>query len=266
MALTCAQCGTENPDDAYFCSKCGAQVWTPGVAPAAPAWGQEPPAMEPPAAVTFPPPPPSANRIAPPPPGAPADPSAFLVDNAPVAPAPPPSTYTPPQDYGQYQQAAPPAQPYAGYGYAPPPPDGNTSGMGTAYPAPAFTQGWTFAGCVPWGLFAFMNGNSTMGAIGLVAQFFGLHLVYAIYMGIKGRELAWQGRRFDSVGQYDDTMKAWNKWGIIVTVVLGILLALYFVGVFVFAFWAASQPGAMNSPSTTTPPPASSSSADVSSS
>jgi hypothetical protein len=256
MALKCAQCGTENPNDAYFCSKCGAQVWSAFNQPAGPTnlAAADPGSM--PAVST-----PTPNLI-PPPPTSAGGSSGFLIDKAATPPpaSPPPATAYAPQEYSHYH--TPMAAPVSsGYGYAPLPPDGNTSGMGTAYPAPAQSQGWTFAGCVPWGLFAFFNGNSTMGALGLVAQFFGLHIVYAIYMGIKGRELAWQGRRFDSVSQFEDTMKAWNRAGIIVTIVLAIFILLYFVVVFGLVFWAATNPDAMGTPSST--PPASSSSVSI---
>jgi hypothetical protein len=118
--------------------------------------------------------------------------------------------------------------------------DGNTSGMGPGYPVPQEAQGWTFAGFVPWALFAFFNGINTWGAIGLVLWFFGAYLVYSIYMGIKGKELAWQGRRFDSIEQFNETMKAWNTWGIIMLCVIGGFIVLYFVFVFLMVFLAAS--------------------------
>ena len=258
MALTCAQCGTENPDDAYFCGKCGAQVWSAFNQPAGPtSLGTTPADAAGTPAGTLPSAPVTPNRIAPPPPGSLGG-SAFLIDNAsspPAAPPPPSSPAYAPQDYGQYQTPVTgPAT--AGYGYAPTPPDGNTSGMGTGYIAPPQAQGWTFGGCIPWGLFGFFNGSTLWGVLGLVAHFTGLSLVYAIYIGIKGKELAWQNRRFDSMHQFEETMKAWNKWGIIVTVIEVVLLVLYFVGVFTFAMWAAMNPEAMGdtgATSTTTP-------------
>lgn len=259
MALKCAQCGTENPDDAYFCSKCGAQVWSAFNKPAGPtSIGGELPGDS---GATAPLSPATPNRIAPPPPS-PEGESGFLIDkpSVPATPPPPPSSAYAPQDYSQFQAPVAAAPPVAGYGFAPPPPDGNTSGMGTAYPPPPQTQGWNFGGCVPWGLFGFFNGSTLWGVLGLVAHFTGLSLVYAIYIGIKGKELAWQNRRFDSMMQFEDTMKAWNRWGIIVTVIEVVLLFLYIVFVFGLAMWAATQPSTTVAP---TSPPASSSSVSI---
>jgi hypothetical protein len=167
-----------------------------------------------------------------------------LIDKGPVPspPAqpvlPPPSSYAP-QDYSEYQLPVAATSLQGGYapshtpGYAPPPPDGNTSGMGTAYPAPAATQGWTFAGCIPFGLFGWMNGSTLWGALGLGGSFIGiLGTIYAIYIGIKGKEIAWQNRRFDSEHQFNDTMRAWNNWGIFV-LVAQIILAIIYVFVMV---------------------------------
>jgi hypothetical protein len=91
--------------------------------------------------------------------------------------------------------------------------------MGPGYPAPAPASGWTFAGCVPFGLFAFFNGSIVWGLVALLGGFIPYvggvaWLVYLIYIGIQGRELAWRSRRFANVQQYVETMNAWNNWGL----------------------------------------------------
>jgi hypothetical protein len=114
------------------------------------------------------------------------------------------------------------------------PADGNTSGMGDAFPPPEVAKGWTFGGIVPFGLFGFINGSPLWGAIGLVGSFFGIvGLVYLVYIGIQGKQIAWQSRRFDSLQQYADTMRAWNTWGLILLLVWVVLMILYMV----FVFW-----------------------------
>lgn len=112
---------------------------------------------------------------------------------------------------------------------------GNTSGMGEGYPAPTEAEGWTFAGFIPWGLFSFVNGNMLWGILWWVLSFFSLSIVYWIVVGINGKKQAWQGRRFDNVQQFQETMGAWNTWGIIsliagivMTVIIGILYASLF--------------------------------------
>jgi hypothetical protein len=107
---------------------------------------------------------------------------------------------------------------------------GNTSGLGDGYPAPPEAEGWSFGSFVPFGLFSFVNGNSLWGILWWVLNVFSLSLVYIIYVGITGKKQAWQGRRFDSVQQFQETMRAWNFWGIIclATVVFG-MVALFIV-------------------------------------
>ena len=100
------------------------------------------------------------------------------------------------------------------------PPDGNTSGMGEGYLVPPHASGWTFAGFVPFGLFGFVNGLTVWGVVGLIGHFIGiLSIIYWIYIGIQGKELAWKHRRFDSIQQYEETMRAWNTWGLVLFLV-----------------------------------------------
>jgi hypothetical protein len=290
--MKCPKCGGENPDNAFFCGECGAQIGSvfeapepAGAATIVPIAAELPPAPLAPPDAFAPPqpvlPPPSANApgagLLPPPQPAPGDvpppagltpgyvpPPAAAPGSAPAgdtyqvplaAPAyppqpapyvvPPPGTQPPP--YPGY--APPPGAGYAAspaYGYAMPP-DGNTSGMGDTVPVPPQTQGWSFAGCIPFGLFGFLNGVMLWAGLGLAGSllFQPLYLVYAIYMGIKGRELAWRSRRFDSLMQYEDTMRAWNNWGIgcLAALILGGLL--YFI--FAFAIFGSIMSEAMKS-------------------
>ena len=240
--MNCPKCGAENPENAYFCGSCGHQMQSAMSQPEGPAsLGQPPeppPAPEPPA-----PPPPPAPR--------PIDTSA---PGAGLAPPPPSQAYTPPPAQPPAQQAyqppqqgyqQPPPQQYGpppGQGYAPPqyavPADGNTSGMGAGYGEPSEASGWTFAGFVPFGIYAFVMGNVMWGVIGLLSliPYVGgiASLVYAIYIGVNGKKLAWQGKRFDSVEQYAQAMKTWNLIGVLLFV-LGILAGLAFGAFFIFA-------------------------------
>jgi hypothetical protein len=106
-------------------------------------------------------------------------------------------------------------------GYDPNP----ATGMAAAPPASA--AGWTFAGFIPFGIFAFLNGNMMMGIIGLAVNILlcPLYIAYSIYIGIAGRKLAWENRQFSSVEEFESTMKAWNMWGMILLVV-GIVLSM----------------------------------------
>jgi hypothetical protein len=250
--MKCHVCGTENPDDAFFCGSCGAQMSSlldspsgpieeisgdieikplidqPGEVqpqpPLPPPSATTPPRMDvnaPSAGLEQPGPPPPAGAQPPPPP--------------PAYPGAQPAPYQPPPAAPQYGQPG-------GYppGYAPyQPQDGNTSGMGPGYPTPPEASGWTFAGCVPYGLFAFFNGSILWGILGIVLNVFSLGLIYIIYIGIQGRDLAWRNRRFTGVPQFVETMNAWNTWGLVLGIIGIVGMVLYFI--FFIAMIAASE-------------------------
>jgi hypothetical protein len=231
--MQCAKCGAENPDDAYFCGSCGTQLRSSfSASPASPVYdltGSEPPA--PPPANPFGAAEPNASQayqelLGEPPASAPPPAPAYGQQTEPYnpagaypPPAPPQQYQPPPPQYQQYQPPPPPGQYQAPPGYGPAqgygmPPDGNTSGMGQGYPVPPQASGWTFAGFLPWGLFSFFNGDTTWGVIGLVGSFIGiLGIVYAIMVGINGKESAWRNRRFNSIYEYEATMRSWSNWG-----------------------------------------------------
>lgn len=164
----------------------------------------------------------------------------FPPPQQPYLPAQQQQTYLPPAAYGQQQQYGaggpylPPAPPPPGFGYNLPP-DGNTSGMGEGYPLPPGVSGFNAGGCVPFGLFAFINGNTLWGIISLIGLIISpAQLVYAIYIAIQGRELAWRNRRFDSLEQFQDTMQPWNIGGLVL-LGLGVIAFITYIAV-AFAF------------------------------
>ena len=134
-----------------------------------------------------------------------------------------------PEASSSAEQSWPAGQPAQQQPHQPPSP-------APAAPVSGVATGWTFAGFIPFGIFALKNGIATWGWIGLacgiacfipVLNFFGGigAIVYAIYIGINGKQLAWQNRQFASEQQYAETMKAWNMWGIILLIV-GIVLSI----------------------------------------
>ncbi|MCB1220775.1 MAG: hypothetical protein H7A35_05045 [Planctomycetales bacterium] len=107
----------------------------------------------------------------------------------------------------------------------------NSSGMGAAAGVPADAQGFTAAGCVPFGLFAFANGQVALGIVGLIVCWIPVvSTLYALYIGQKGKELAWQGRRFNDINQFNDTMSAWNIAGWICLFLDKILYVIFVIG------------------------------------
>jgi len=254
--MRCAKCGAENPDDAFFCGECGSQLrsalsqpsgaigfppgsWVPPPPPPSvldtPISEQPPePSGEPPAAI---PPPAEGHGAGVPPAAGPTPAGPPLLPPPPYAPPPPPPYAPPPPQPGAGYPYPPSGYAQAGYGY--PPPDYNTSGMGEGYPIPPEASGCTFAGCVPFGLFAFVNGSVLWGVLGLVLGWLGLPgLVYVIYIGIQGRELAWRNRRFAGVEQYVSQMHAWHIAGIVL-LCLGLALTVVYAAVMIAVFMTA---------------------------
>jgi len=111
----------------------------------------------------------------------------------------------------------------------------NSSGWAYARPTPVWARGWTFAGAVPFGLFALYNGMHVYGLVGILLSVFGLPFVwllwplsigYIVYLGLRGRELAWRGRRFTDRLHYEQTMRSWNiagAWSLAIVAVLYLL-------------------------------------------
>lgn len=116
----------------------------------------------------------------------------------------------------------------------------NTSGMGGGQPMPPESQNYNWAGCLPCGIFAFMNGAMMWGLITVVASFF-VGSLASLILVIKGNEFAWQHRRFDSIQQFRETMDAWNYWGRIYFFVSLVLSVLGFVAYFFLVFWMIAQ-------------------------
>ena len=50
----------------------------------------------------------------------------------------------------------------------------------------------------------------------------------AIYLGIKGRELAWRNERWDSLEHFNRVQRSWSLWGLVIIgiAVLGIVAAI----------------------------------------
>ena len=96
----------------------------------------------------------------------------------------------------------------------------NTSGQGSASVLPPELKKWN------WGAF-FLTwiwgiGNSVW--IAFIA--FVLGIIWAIVLGIKGNEWAWQQKKWDSIEHFKKTQRTWAKWGIglfIVWIVIAII-------------------------------------------
>jgi hypothetical protein len=100
----------------------------------------------------------------------------------------------------------------------------NNSGEGKGTIPPEGIKGWS------WGGF-FLNwiwaiGNKTW--IGLFALVPYAGIIMAIILGFKGREWAWQNKRWESVEHFHTVQKRWSFWAVILFAipVIGILAAI----------------------------------------
>jgi hypothetical protein len=98
----------------------------------------------------------------------------------------------------------------------------NNSGMKQdSYPDEI--KGWS------WGAF-FLNwiwaiGNKSY--IGLLALIPYVGFIVSIYLGLKGRQLAWKNKRWDSIEHFIRVQKRWSIWGVVLIVfVFGLGMAL----------------------------------------
>jgi predicted membrane chloride channel (bestrophin family) len=54
-----------------------------------------------------------------------------------------------------------------------------------------------------------------LGGVGLI-----------IYLGFKGNELAWRGRRWEGIDHFRRVQQSWATWGLLVAIAQGILLII----------------------------------------
>ncbi len=101
----------------------------------------------------------------------------------------------------------------------------NNSGQGKVDQLPEGIKGWS------WGAFLlswiWAIGNRTW--IGLIALLPYVGFIMAIVLGIKGRQWAWQNKRWDSVEHFQQVQKKWSFWGVLIVVGifgLGIVAAI----------------------------------------
>ena len=101
----------------------------------------------------------------------------------------------------------------------------NNSGEGRNIILPPGISGWS------WGAF-FLNWiwaifNRTW--IGLLVFLPYVGFVVSIYLGFKGRELAWQNKRWDSLEHFNRVQRSWSVWALVLifgVAGIGILAAI----------------------------------------
>lgn len=116
-----------------------------------------------------------------------------------------PRTPAPPVAPAPVSPAMPAARPIGA-----PRPIQNTSGSDLPAPLEVSQMGWC------WGAFglAWIWGIGNQVWVTFLGMVPCIGLPVAIWLGLKGHEMAWHKRSFTSFDQYRDTMKVWNTWGL----------------------------------------------------
>ena len=100
----------------------------------------------------------------------------------------------------------------------------NNSGQGKGTIPPQGVKGWS------WGAFLlnwiWAIGNKTW--IGLLSFIPYLGFIMVIILGVKGREWAWQNKRWENIEHFNRVQKRWAIWGIALMLIpiIGIIAAI----------------------------------------
>ncbi|MFT4937872.1 MAG: hypothetical protein ACI88A_000894 [Paraglaciecola sp.] len=101
----------------------------------------------------------------------------------------------------------------------------NNSGQGKVDSLPDGVKGWS------WGAFLlnwiWAIGNKSW--IGLIALIPYIGFIMAIVLGFKGRQWAWENKRWESLEHFQTTQKKWSFWGVVLVIgfmILGIVAAI----------------------------------------
>ncbi len=101
----------------------------------------------------------------------------------------------------------------------------NNSGGGSLIEPPPGIKGWSW-GAMLWNWIWAIANKTWIGLLCLVPY---IGFFFAIYLGIKGRELAWRNKRWDSIEHFNRVQRAWSMWGLVFFVGvcgIGILAAI----------------------------------------
>lgn len=101
----------------------------------------------------------------------------------------------------------------------------NNSGQGSTAAFPEQLGGWSWGAFTfswIWGIF-----NSTW--IAFLSFIPVLNVVWCFVLGAKGKQWAWQNKKWESVESFRKTQNTWNKWGKALFIISIVLFVLYVV-------------------------------------
>jgi hypothetical protein len=90
----------------------------------------------------------------------------------------------------------------------------NNSGGGRAIEPPSGVKGWSWGAFLLNWIWAVFN-KTWIGLLCFVPY---LGFIVSIYLGVKGRELAWRNKRWDSLEQFNRVQRKWSVWGLVLIV------------------------------------------------
>ena len=94
--------------------------------------------------------------------------------------------------------------------------------LGAQTPLPPGVAGWCWGGLLLNWIWAIRH-RVWIGLLGLV-PYCGVGV--AVFLGLKGRELAWKKGHWESVEQFNRVQRSWTRWGIAFWVALIVLSVL----------------------------------------
>ena len=95
-------------------------------------------------------------------------------------------------------------------------------------------QRWNWGAFFLSWIWAFAHRLPVWGIIGLVAQFVPLAgWAVAIYLGVKGGELAWRERPFRSLAEFQATERVWGWWGVGLFLFWMVMIGIMFIAILI---------------------------------
>ncbi len=102
--------------------------------------------------------------------------------------------------------------------------DENNSGGGRGIIPPDGVKGWSW-GAFWWNWIWAIFNRTWVGLLALIPY---VGVIMAIYLGVKGRELAWRNKRWDSLEHFNRVQRRWSIWSLVMFLfaMLGIVAAI----------------------------------------
>jgi hypothetical protein len=106
----------------------------------------------------------------------------------------------------------------------------NNSGGGRNIIPPSGVSGWSWGAFLLSWVWAIFN-KTWLGLLSLIPY---VGILVAVYLGVKGRELAWRNKRWESLENFDQVQRRWSFWGVIL--ILGTAALGFVAGIAVPAY------------------------------